>query len=530
MIKLLSLLGSIGIMGTSASSVTACGNSDKAQKLNFFPLDNAIEKADSRLKTSNDKPKSAKEKLNIVVDEAKLQRQKATSQVIINQTAEKVETAIVIFDSTLLADKTQLRIKVAEAKELLKLHNKGADVKINLQTAIELAEAILNDPDVIQEKVDRMLKRLEDAIELFKNSPDLADKTKLKKEINLANQLLGSSKKPNSVNKKLQDAIAKAQLTFNKEMATQAEVDQAVTDLAVEVRIFQSAKDLADKTKLQAKIDEAKLLLKNSANASEMAKEFFQLSINGAEMVLKDETASQESVDTALKNLQEALEAFSRAKLIDKTQLEAELKQAKQIVTNSNKPKEVIEALKTAIVKAQAIFDKETATQTEVDQAVVDLKVEIRIFQSARDLADKTALKAKIDEANKLLEANRKNKPSYTIQAMELALNVAQTIMDKETANQDEVDNTTAKLEEAIQLFNQSPDLAKDKTELAKLIVEAKELLKNNPGKGEDAKKFFQLFITWAEDTFNDPNATQSDIDIEVITLQKAMETFKNAQ
>ncbi len=118
------------------------------------------------------------------------------------------------------------------------------------------------------------------------------------------------------------------------------------------------------------------------------------------------------------------------------------------------------EALTAAIAAAQAICDDDEVTQEQVDQAVVDLSAAIDIYKLAV-MADRTALTAKIAEANDVLATTEEGKKPgqylpETRAELTAAIAAAQTALEAETLTQVAADEAVATLQEAINVYYNS--------------------------------------------------------------------------
>lgn len=138
-------------------------------------------------------------------------------------------------------DKTQLKSKIAEAQELLKNNNKSEWANTNLDTAIKRAEATLNDEKAIQSKVDEMVERLEAAITLFKNSPEVTNKEKLLAKINEATELLFTVHRSDRATGLLRAAISRAEVVLINPRATPETIELAIKTLDYEMAIYRSS-------------------------------------------------------------------------------------------------------------------------------------------------------------------------------------------------------------------------------------------------------------------------------------------------
>ncbi len=130
----------------------------------------------------------------------------------------------------------------------------------------------------------------------------------------------------------------------------------------------------------------------------------------------------------------------------DKTALNALIDAAKALKEEDYTP-ETWSALEEALTAAEAVAQKEDATQEEVDAAANVLKAAMEALVEAPVAVDKTALDAAIAAAKAL---NRADYTAATWAELEKALAVAEAVARKEDATQEEVDTAAALLRAAI--------------------------------------------------------------------------------
>ena len=152
----------------------------------------------------------------------------------------------------------------------------------------------------------------------------------------------------------------------------------------------------------------------------------------------------------------------------DKTALQAELRTAGSLLDGAAEgnapgqyPATAIAAFTAAIADAQAINDKDDATQQAVDKAVVDLKAAANTFRAAvipTPTIDRSALQAALTDARGKVEgAVAGNEPGQypadAITAFQTAIDAAQAVYDKTDATQAEIDGAVAPLTAAQATF-----------------------------------------------------------------------------
>ena len=202
-------------------------------------------------------------------------------------------------------------------------------------------------------------------------------------------------------------------------------------------------------------------------------------------------------------------------------------------------------ALENAIAAAQAVQGNASATQAQVDQAVIDLNAAVATFEAAviPDVTvDITALTAKISEANTTLSSAsigtlEGQHPQSAANDLAAAITTAQALADNPTT-QTAVNNMVTTLNSAISTFlatTNPPDGVVDKSALASTIALAQTTYNaategTNSGQYEvGSKAVLSAAITDAQAVHNNTSATQTQVDQAVSTLQNALATFQNS-
>ena len=325
--------------------------------------------------------------------------------------------------------------------------------------------------------------------------------------------------------KALEDAIASAQAIVDDKDADQTAIDSAVSELNDAVQLFKDAakagtkKEIVpgDKSELEAKITEAEGLTKNVT-----------LSTDGKDIEPEDKWTTQESLD----------------------------------------------ALNEAIVEAKKTVDDEEAEQDAVDNALSALNAVIVVFKSSfkngLKQADKSQLNKRIADATDF--ANGVNvsvdgsdiDPDDTwttaedVEELTKAIALAQVVADKADAKQDEVDEASVALQEAIsalgatlkagtKVYPEEPDPEEptpaNKTALTTQITAAKTIIEDAvvSEDGSDVEPTeqwvtqedvdtLQSAVDTAQEVADNEDATQEDVDGAVEALNTAIATFGEAK
>ncbi len=192
------------------------------------------------------------------------------------------------------------------------------------------------------------------------------DKEDLEKEVDQASELNEGDYTSESW-ETLEDALDRAKDVLNDPNATQEDVDQALKDLEDAIADLVSTSEV-DKTELEEETKEAESLNENDYTPESW--EALEEALAQAEEVLNDPDATQEEINQALKDLEDAIAALAIVTTpeVDKTELEEEYKEAKSLNESDYTP-ESWDALEKALAQAEKALADPDATQDEVDQA-----------------------------------------------------------------------------------------------------------------------------------------------------------------
>ncbi len=198
-------------------------------------------------------------------------------------------------------NKDALKAKIKEVKDAQETYTPASwDA---FKSALAAAEAVAAKADATQKEVDDALTALNTAIaKLVK----VANKTELKKSIDVANKLNKADYTPASWTK-LQTALTAAKSADANVNATQAQVDQACASLKTAINTLVK---VANKAKLKKSIDAANKLKKADYTSSTWKK--FDAALKEAKAVYSNANATQAQVDDAKKKLDDAKKALKK--------------------------------------------------------------------------------------------------------------------------------------------------------------------------------------------------------------------------
>ena len=200
--------------------------------------------------------------------------------------------------------------------------------------------------------------------------------------------------------------------------------------------------------------------------------------------------------------------------VVDKTALKIAVDLANAITDEdlANVVQIVADEFKMARDEANAVYNNVSATQEEVNNAFDRLANAMHMLDFKQ--GDKTALKAFIDKVSGL-EAAKYTEATWTV--FETELNEAVAVYEDLNAMQEEVNNAYSELVTAFLNLRLIPD----KSLLEELINKAERLNGVNYTKASYA--VVENALLTAKAVYENPNATQEEVDNAKVTLEKAI-------
>lgn len=265
----------------------------------------------------------------------------------------------------------------------------------------------------------------------------------------------------------LQQAIKSAQAVYDNLSSTQEQVDAQVAFLQKAMAAVQAENDqTADKTELQALITTANEKLAQTDIYTVDSLRTLQTILAYAQGVYENKDADQTTVDAAANALSSAISSLKEIETVDTSALETEIANAEELVKKTDAyTADSLKALQIAINNAKRVLASDTKTQESVDAQVKALKnAEAGLIEKV--VVDKTALKAKIEEAQKYA-ADTSTYTASSIAALKEAISSAQTIYNDENATQATVDAQVKALDKAISNLVKAGNNTQDITKLA---------------------------------------------------------------
>ncbi|WP_288589349.1 glycoside hydrolase family 38 C-terminal domain-containing protein [uncultured Thomasclavelia sp.] len=271
-----------------------------------------------------------------------------------------------------------------------------------------------------------------------------------------------------------------------------------------------------DKSNLTQAVEEAKKLNKDDYTEESWAK--FAEALANAETVLADENVNQADVDNVVKLLQAAKDALVKVVDSDKTALKIAIELANAITEDDlkNVIPVVANEFKAARDEANAVYNNASATQDEVNVAFDRLASAMQKLEFY--VGDKTALKAFIDKVSDL-DSTKYTETTWT--QFNDALTAANGVYNDVNAMQPEVNEAYTNLVTAFLNLRLIPD----KSLLEDLINQAEGL--NSANYTKASFDGLTKALDEAKVVFENPNATQEEVDSAKATLEKAINSLE---
>lgn len=177
-----------------------------------------------------------------------------------------------------------------------------------------------------------------------------------------------------------------------------------------------------------------------------------------------------------------------------------------------------IEELKVALASAKTVNENNSATQEEVNSAIISLSTALK---NATKKVDKTALLSKITEAETFLSGIDKSKYN-NVAALETAIAHAKTVNENALATQTEVDNEVTALTSALGNVKLT-----DKTKLGNMIGVYEKFIGEIDKTTYTNVEAFETALAHAKTVYNSDTATQEEVDKELEDLMTARGNMK---
>ena len=297
--------------------------------------------------------------------------------------------------------------------------------------------------------------------------------------------------------------------------------------------------ETVDKTQLNTKLTEAEqavtertLTFEHRGSVEEQA--LFEAVVM-ARALSQSPLATAEEVEQSVAALTDALDGLSELPAqVDKSKLQAAITEAEKLQESDYTAASWSafqtaltaaswSAFQTALAAARQMLDSETASQTQVDDALTALDNAVKALEKApAPVVDKSELQAAITEAEKL------QKDDYTAaswSAFQTALAAAKTVAEDEGASQIQVDDALTALDNAVKALEKAPVV--DKSELQAAITEAEKLQKDDYT--VESWSAFQTALAAARQMLDSETASQPQVDDALTALDNAVKALEKA-
>ena len=299
------------------------------------------------------------------------------------------------------ADKTALNLAVTMAEKLEAEQTESGSYTEEtweaVQTALDEARILLENPETTQEEADSAFLKLMTAINLLESD---VQKAGLGAAIEGAKAILADASAladytPGSV-EAVRSALAEAETVYADTEATQTAINQAATNLMTAVNNL-----LVTETdnRLDILIQKAEELLQKEDQYTNDSVQALKDALEAAKEAAAKKDATEQEINDAYNALAEAMASLVR--VANKAELENALNKANEILTNAGKYTDSsLEGLQEAKDAAQGVYDNDNATQEEIEEALkalINEILEVRLLgdvnlDEAVDSADAQAL------------------------------------------------------------------------------------------------------------------------------------------
>lgn len=274
---------------------------------------------------------------------------------------------------------------------------------------------------------------------------------------------------------------------------------------------------VVDKSALKTAISNGQAKLNGSYTAA--SKAALQTAITNGQGVVNNTSATQTQVDTATANINNAINALVPMAQVNKSALLDAIVRGNTAIngefTESSKA-----ALRTAITNGQAVNNNADATQAQVDAATaaINKAIDGLVANPSETQVDKTDLEAAIKTGSDKMSGDFTAASKATLQS---ALNAGKVVDGNKDATQAQVDTATENIIKAIDDLVANPS----ETQVDKSALEKEVKVATGKASGDftnESLKVLNTAIENAKKVLSDKNATQSQVDDALTTLQAA--------
>ena len=349
-----------------------------------------------------------------------------------------------------LLDTQGLKDALAQAAALDRSQYEDTELE-SLDAAVESAQPLLYQAVSAQADLDSAAEAIAAELAALEGSeePETADKTSLNLVIAMAEKLEAQQAETRCYTEEtwtaVQNALEAARALAENADAAQEDVDNAFLELITAVNLLENA---VQRVGLEAAIEGAKAILADEEALLDYTPESVENLRNAlaeAEKVYAEEGADQETVNTASRNLMDAVTSLV---VIDKeTRLDILIQKAEEVLANADQYTSAsVENLQTALETARLTAEDKDASEEAVNAAYLDLA---EAMSSLVRKADKSELAAALDKANEIL-ADPSDYVEESVAGLQAAADAAQAVYDREDADAAAVGEAVKSLVEEI--------------------------------------------------------------------------------
>ncbi|NKF05661.1 discoidin domain-containing protein [Clostridium gasigenes] len=213
-------------------------------------------------------------------------------------------------DSAAIVNKATLSGKIAETEKINK-EDFTENTVASLVGKLDAAKAIVIDEKATQESVDTALKELQSAVDQLEKKQATVNKEGLNEKVAEVEKINKEGFTENTV-ATLVKKLNAAKAVVSDEKATQEGVDTALKELQSAVDQLEKKQGTVNKEKLNEKVAEVEKINREDFTENTVASLVEKL--NAAKAIVIDEKSTQESIATALKELQSAIDQLEKKK------------------------------------------------------------------------------------------------------------------------------------------------------------------------------------------------------------------------
>ena len=210
--------------------------------------------------------------------------------------------------------------------------------------------------------------------------------------------------------------------------------------------------------------------------------------------------------------------------IVDKTELE-ELYENCLTLTETNYTQESWAEFRTVMNDVKTVLEKEDVTQEEINNALTVLQTTREALVEKVVETNKTALQIAVEMAGNVTEEQLDKVVPAVVTEFNAALAEARVILANDSATQEEVDASFARLSVAMHMLE---FLKGDKAELQDLVDSTADLVEGNYT--EESWSALQDALTEANTVLNNENAMQEEVDEAYDNLQAAINGLEEVE